>query len=139
MPFSDSSIASIEGGTNYLSILQQDETVSNTLLDNLNNLSGYNSSSDRIISKITIKKDTVDKKYFPSKNEYVDSQYRKSNYNETVSIKQNTLGISIVQGTDNNVYVKDLVRQGPGELSGVQIGDQVSNLIGIKKYCVFLY
>lgn len=36
-----------------------------------------------------------------------------------------TLGISIVQGTDNNVYVKDLVRHGPGEMSGIQIGDQV--------------
>lgn len=37
-----------------------------------------------------------------------------------------SLGISIVQGTDSNVYVKDLVKNGPGEKHGVQIGDQVS-------------
>lgn len=36
-----------------------------------------------------------------------------------------TLGISIVQGSDNNVYVKDLVKNGPGEQRGIQIGDQV--------------
>ena len=37
-----------------------------------------------------------------------------------------TLGISIVQGLDNMVYVKDLVPNGPGARSGVKIGDQVS-------------
>lgn len=38
-----------------------------------------------------------------------------------------TLGISIVQGSDNNVYVKDLVKNGPGERHGILIGDQVSS------------
>lgn len=65
---------------------------------------------------------------FLSKNESGDSQYIKS---KTESM---TLGISIVQGTDNNVYVKDLVRHGPGELSGVQVGDQVSGNVEIVKY-----
>ncbi|XP_050099570.1 uncharacterized protein LOC126579900 [Anopheles aquasalis] len=36
-----------------------------------------------------------------------------------------TLGISIVQGNDNNVYVKDLVPNGPGARSGVRLGDQI--------------
>lgn len=36
-----------------------------------------------------------------------------------------TLGISIVQGSDQHVYVKDLVKNGPGERNGIQIGDQV--------------
>ncbi|XP_055599161.1 uncharacterized protein LOC129748529 [Uranotaenia lowii] len=36
-----------------------------------------------------------------------------------------TLGISIVQGSDNNVYVKDLVAAGPGARAGVKIGDQI--------------
>lgn len=36
-----------------------------------------------------------------------------------------TLGISIVQGTDNNVYVKELVNGGPGSLAGIGVGDQV--------------
>lgn len=37
-----------------------------------------------------------------------------------------TLGISIIQGPDNHVYVKDLVEQGPGARHGIQIGDQVN-------------
>lgn len=40
-----------------------------------------------------------------------------------------TLGISIVQGSDNNVYVKDLVPNGPGARAGVRIGDQVGGLL----------
>lgn len=40
-----------------------------------------------------------------------------------------TLGISIVQGTDNNVYVKELVNGGPGSLAGIFVGDQVSILV----------
>lgn len=36
-----------------------------------------------------------------------------------------TLGISIVQGNDNNVYVKDLAPNGPGARNGVRVGDQV--------------
>ncbi|XP_053681539.1 uncharacterized protein LOC128732319 [Sabethes cyaneus] len=36
-----------------------------------------------------------------------------------------TLGISIVQGNDNTVYVKDLVPNGPGARAGVRIGDQI--------------
>ncbi|XP_058829712.1 uncharacterized protein LOC131689005 [Topomyia yanbarensis] len=36
-----------------------------------------------------------------------------------------TLGISIVQGNDNTVYVKDLVPSGPGARAGVRIGDQI--------------
>lgn len=44
------------------------------------------------------------------------------------SVKENggyTLGISIVQGSDGNVYVKDIVAGGPGDKSGIRIGDQV--------------
>ena len=42
-----------------------------------------------------------------------------------------TLGISIVQGSDNNVYVKELVPGGPGERCGVQIGDQVGIFLNL--------
>lgn len=40
-----------------------------------------------------------------------------------------TLGVSIVQGSDNNVYVKDLVKNGPGARAGLQIGDQVGRRV----------
>uniref|UniRef100_A0A182JG05 FERM and PDZ domain-containing protein 2 n=1 Tax=Anopheles atroparvus TaxID=41427 RepID=A0A182JG05_ANOAO len=36
-----------------------------------------------------------------------------------------TLGISIVQGNDNHVYVKDLTPNGPGARNGVRVGDQI--------------
>ncbi|KFB41968.1 AGAP013042-PA-like protein [Anopheles sinensis] len=36
-----------------------------------------------------------------------------------------TLGISIVQGNDNHVYVKDLAPHGPGARNGVRVGDQI--------------
>lgn len=36
-----------------------------------------------------------------------------------------TLGISIVQGSDNYVYVINLLKNGPGERNGIQIGDQI--------------
>lgn len=49
----------------------------------------------------------------------------KSSSSSTNSNQGYSLGISIVQGTDNNVYVKDLVHNGPGKRSGVTIGDQV--------------
>lgn len=42
-----------------------------------------------------------------------------------------TLGISIVQGSDGNVYVKDIVPAGPGDKSGIKIGDQILAVDGI--------
>lgn len=48
-----------------------------------------------------------------------------NNINVTQTEYGLTLGISIVQGSDNNVYVKDLVKNGPGARHGIQIGDQV--------------
>lgn len=48
------------------------------------------------------------------------------NTNKRDQNDQFTLGISIVQGSDNVVYVKDLVKNGPAEKAGVRIGDQVS-------------
>lgn len=43
------------------------------------------------------------------------------------SVDDFTLGLSIVQGSDHNVYVKDLVFDGPSARAGIQIGDQVIN------------
>lgn len=44
------------------------------------------------------------------------------------------LGISIIQGSDNNVYIKDLVKNGPGARSGLHIGDQVSLELNLYQY-----
>lgn len=89
----------------------QNETISDTLLDKFSNMTTtQNHLNDRIITRITIVKDNN-----------VHHHLKASN-----STMGTTLGISVVQGSDNNVYVKDLMKNGPGERNGVLIGDQVS-------------
>uniref|UniRef100_A0A182KDV7 FERM domain-containing protein n=1 Tax=Anopheles christyi TaxID=43041 RepID=A0A182KDV7_9DIPT len=50
---------------------------------------------------------------------------RKRNRDHAAPATRYTLGISIVQGNDNNVYVKDLAPNGPGARNGVRVGDQI--------------
>lgn len=188
----DSSIKSTSEA-NFFSL--QNETVSDTLLDKFNNITTNNTISDRIITRVTIRKDGrhkmpaassmmngVDNKskltqYQPTQQEghqqikyatmnrqtvghcgkellwsksqesifeknswqqlgvrrdrtinQFDNGQIKSDGNGSVDHQCNglTLGISIIQGSDNNVYVKDLVDNGPGARAGIQIGDQVS-------------
>lgn len=69
-------------------------------MDKFDNLTVNSCANDRVIARVSIQK-------------------VKSSENGL------TLGISIVQGSDNKVYVKDLVKNGPGARSGIQIGDQV--------------
>lgn len=112
----DSSIRSTSNENFAFSL--QNETVSETLLDKFDNLTVNSSTSDRIITRVTIQKDYVgDRKAKHAANEA--SNGSKPNENGL------TLGISIVQGSDNKVYVKDLVKNGPGARHGIRIGDQV--------------
>lgn len=170
----DSSIKSTSEA-NFFSL--QNETVSDTLLDKFNNISTNNTISDRIITRVIIRKDKPGSK---TDNKKQMAQYQKNdgqqqikyatmnNRNRSATAKdlywsksqesiftksssqlcvrrskaafqrdharENghsssadglTLGISIVQGSDNNVYVKDLVKNGPGAQAGIQVGDQV--------------
>lgn len=109
------------------------ETISDSLFDKFNNLSKNNTIGDRVINRITIVKDSFAR---INSNSVVDVGSRKfsldsdgnSSVEDTSVANKLTLGISIIQGSDNNVYVKDLVRNGPGERNGVQIGDQVVTL-----------
>uniref|UniRef100_A0A182T407 PDZ domain-containing protein n=1 Tax=Anopheles maculatus TaxID=74869 RepID=A0A182T407_9DIPT len=50
---------------------------------------------------------------------------KKRNREHNNTTARYTLGISIVQGNDNNVYVKDLAPNGPGARNGVRVGDQI--------------
>lgn len=112
----DSSIRSTSNENFAFSL--QNETVSETLLDKFDNLTVNSSTSDRILTRVTIQKDYVgDRKAKHAANEA--SNGSKPNENGL------TLGISIVQGSDNKVYVKDLVENGPGARHGIRIGDQV--------------
>lgn len=110
--------SSINGTTDAHYYSFQNETISDTLLDKFSNMTtAQNCLNDRIISRITIVKDS-------------NVQNSKTNAtNLMMGMKQDngmTLGISVVQGSDNNVYVKDLMKNGPAERNNVLIGDQVS-------------
>lgn len=106
------------------------ETISDSLFEKFNNLSKNNTIDDRVINRITIVKDSIAKENASnglevgSGKQSMDSDGNSSVEDSGIANKL-TLGISIIQGSDNNVYVKDLVNSGPGERSGVQIGDQV--------------
>lgn len=195
----DSSIKSTSEA-NFFSL--QNETVSDTLLDKFNNITTNNTISDRIITRVTIRKDSRHRmpssmmngsdnkskltQYQPrqvghqqikyatmntrntvrncgkellcsksqesilTKNAWQQLGVRRdktinqfdNNKNKSDKVDGNgsvdhqcnglTLGISIIQGSDNNVYVKDLVNDGPGARSGIQIGDQVS-VVGLTR------
>lgn len=107
------------------------ETISDSLFEKFNNLSKNNTIGDRVINRITIVKDSFVRINsnngieLGSRKYSLDSDGNSSVEDNSIANKL-TLGISIVQGSDNNVYVKDLVKNGPGERNGVQIGDQVS-------------
>ena len=140
-------------------------------MDKFNNISSTsNSINDRIINRITIKKDNMGKMNFPgtfvaadvtstkakqqfisrsqesiflTNNNNIQNQNNHNNNNNDGGVSNShglSLGISIVQGADNNVYVKDLVKNGPGQMNGIHIGDQVSFICFICVcVCVFLY
>lgn len=108
------------------------ETISDSLFEKFNNLSKNNTIDDRVINRITIVKDSFAKIHCNNgielgsnvRKHSLDSDGNSSVEDNSIANKL-TLGISIVQGSDNNVYVKDLVKNGPGETNGIQIGDQV--------------
>lgn len=92
------------------------------MLHKFDNLTVNSCTSDRIITRVTIQKDYVgDRK----------SKYTANDVLSTTKPNENglTLGISIVQGSDNKVYVKDLVKNGPGARHGIRIGDQVWQIL----------
>lgn len=42
-----------------------------------------------------------------------------------------SMGISIIQGqSDNYVYVKEIIKNGPGDKAGIRVGDQVVSVDG---------
>lgn len=147
----DASIRSTDEPNNYFSL--PNESISDTLLDKFSNLTAtQNSINDRIIRRITITKDapsqipvnnldaksaatlTVSKRTGQHRKDYATTASDASADRRPDDTDNGmTLGISIVQGSDNNVYVKDLVKNGPGDRHGILIGDQVSWTIRSKR------
>lgn len=101
------------------------DTMSASLLEKFEDIS---CTEDRVLSQITIVKDPV----FSDKLNYKSQSLRNlTSSNVDNFIAGYTMGISIVQGqSDNYVYVKELVRNGPGERGGICIGDQIVSVDG---------
>lgn len=101
------------------------ETMSQSLLEKFEDIS---CTDDRVLSQITIVKDPV----FTDKLNYKSQSLRNlSTCNVDNFIAGYTMGISIVQGNaDNYVYVKELVKNGPGDRNGVCVGDQIVSVDG---------
>lgn len=119
----DSSIKSINLVNNFS--IAPNETMSQSLLQKFENLS---STDDRVLSQITIVKDPV----FSDQLSYKSQSLRNlASSNVDNFITGYTMGISIVQGqSDNYVYVKELVKNGPGDRCGVIVGDQIVSVDG---------
>lgn len=101
------------------------ETMSQSLLEKFEDIS---CSDDRVLSQIIVVKDPV----FSDKLNYKSQSLRNlSTCNVDNFIAGYTMGISIVQGqADNYVYVKELVKNGPGDRSGICVGDQIVSVDG---------
>lgn len=101
------------------------ETMSLSLIQKFEDIS---CTDDRVLSQISIVKDPV----FSDKLNFKSQSLR----NLTASNVDNfitgyTMGISIIQGqADNYVYVKELVKNGPGDRGGICVGDQIVSVDG---------
>lgn len=121
----DSSIKSMNNGTSTNNFSMPNETMSQSLLEKFEDIS---CTDDRVLSQITVVKDPV----FSDKLNYKSQSLRNlTSCNVDNFITGYTMGISIVQGqADNYVYVKELVKNGPGDRGGICVGDQVVSVDG---------
>lgn len=107
------------------------ETMSSTLVEKFENLSCSVDSNDRILSQVKIIKCPV----FSETTMNFKSQSLKNlafSSNVDCYITGYSMGISIIQGqSDNYVYVKEIIKNGPGDRAGIRVGDQVVSVDGI--------
>lgn len=107
------------------------ETMSTSLVEKFENLSCSVNASDRILSQLKIIKCPV----FSETTMNFKSQSLKNlafSSNVDCYITGYSMGISIIQGqSDNYVYVKEIIKNGPGDKASIQVGDQIVSVDGI--------
>lgn len=144
------SVASHHRSVDPFAIAVEEETISESLLEKFNNLSSTG-MEDRVIRTLKITKNLVGPstggvvaksapksaferfKFFGANRfsrRFLQSGAKKGKILEERDSnggtrKKYSLGVSIVQGPDGNIYVKDLVPGGAGDRQGIKIGDQV--------------
>lgn len=106
------------------------ETMSSSLVEKFENLSCAAESSDRILSQVKIIKCPV----FSETMNYKSQSLKNLAFSSNVDcyITGYSMGISIIQGqSDNYVYVKEIIKNGPGDRAGIRVGDQIVSVDGI--------
>lgn len=76
-----------------------------------------NNFSDRIITRIAIVKDSLFDQNLQNERKQLGIQEKIPDNNDFKP--KMTLGISIIQGSDQNIYVKDIVKNSPAERHGM--------------------
>lgn len=106
------------------------ETMSPSLVEKFENLSCVADSSDRILSQVKIIKCPVFSETMNFKSQSLKNLAFSSNVD--CYITGYSMGISIIQGqSDNYVYVKEIIKNGPGDRAGIRVGDQIVSVDGI--------
>lgn len=125
--FLDTSIRSINQANNFS---MPNETMSTSLVEKFENLSCSVNASDRILSQLKIIKCPV----FSETTMNFKSQSLKNlafSSNVDCYITGYSMGISIIQGqSDNYVYVKEIIKNGPGDKASIRVGDQIVSVDG---------
>lgn len=87
-------------------------------------------ASDRILSQVKIVKCPVFSEHLNYKSQSLRNLAFSSNVDSYIT--GYSMGISIIQGqTDNYVYVKEIIKSGPGDKAGIRIGDQIISVDGV--------
>lgn len=106
------------------------ETMSTSLVEKFENLSCTTDGNDRILSQVKIIKCPVFSEAMNFKSQSLKNLAFASNID--CYITGYSMGISIIQGqTDNYVYVKEIIKNGPGDRAGIRVGDQIVSVDGI--------
>lgn len=106
------------------------DTLSTSLAEKFENLSCAVETNDRILSQVKIVKCPVFSEAMNFKSQSLKNLAFSSNVD--CYITGYSMGISIIQGqTDNYVYVKEIIKNGPGDRAGIRVGDQIVSVDGI--------
>lgn len=113
-------------GNNFT--MPNETVLSTSLAEKFDNLS-CTGANDRILSQINIIKCPVFSEHLIHKSQSLKDLAFSSNVDSYIT--GYSMGISIIQGqTDNYVYVREIIKNGPGDKAGIRIGDQIISVDG---------
>lgn len=127
--FVDSSIKSSNTHQENNFTIPNETLLSSTLAEKFENLS-CSIASDRILSQIKVIKCPVFSEHLMHKSHSLKDLAFSSNVDSYIT--GYSMGISIIQGqTDNYVYVREIIKNGPGDKAGIRVGDHIVSVNGV--------